>query len=115
MASSLNLTHDQGTTFYRLLTLKSDETTPINLTGYTFRGQCALKFGSSSAFSFSFIVRDQSTNTGEIETRILPEATEPLVLRQATEYLYDIEMESAGGEVTRILQGTITVNPEVTK
>ena len=115
MASSLNLNHDQGTTLYRLLTLKSDEVTQINLPGYTFRGQCSLKFGSPSAFVFTFVVRNQGTNPGEVEVRILPAATVPLALKAATQYLYDIEMESAGGEVTRILQGTITVNPEVTK
>jgi hypothetical protein len=29
-------------------------------------------------------------------------------------YAYDLELESAGGEVTRLLSGTFTVSPEVT-
>ena len=30
-------------------------------------------------------------------------------------YVYDIEITSAAGYVTRILQGTVTVTPEVTR
>ena len=30
-------------------------------------------------------------------------------------YVYDLEIESAGGVVTRLMQGQITVTPEVTR
>ena len=31
------------------------------------------------------------------------------------QYVYDVEIESSAGTVTRLLEGTVTVNPEVTK
>ena len=41
-----------------------------------------------------------STTTGGIEEGI---------------YVYDLEMTSGGGTVTRLMEGTVTVNPEVTR
>lgn len=116
MATKLDLTHDQGTTFVSVLTIKSGPTTPINLTGYTFKGQAKAAYTDANpTFEFGFTLKDQTTDTGEVEMTIEAEATEDLVLKASTSYLYDIEMTSAGGIVTRLLSGKITLSPQVSK
>jgi hypothetical protein len=116
LANTLNITINQGADFERLLTLKSDAVTTINLTGYTFRGQAREAFDSkNAAFSFVFALKNQTTNEGQVDWSLANTALTALKLSASTNYVYDVEMVSPGGIVTRILEGTATVNPEVTK
>lgn len=116
MATTLNLTHDQGASFLRSLTIKDSSNVAINLTSYTLRGQARKKYADeAAAFSFVFTIKDQGTNPGEVDMTLAPSVTSALSIKEPTEYLYDVELVSAGGEVTRLFQGTITLSPEVTK
>jgi hypothetical protein len=116
MASTLNISIDQGADFIRLLTFKDESDAAINLTGYTFRGQARTKYGAETeVFSFVFALRNQTTNTGEVDWTLPDTATSSLALKQATEYVYDVERVSPDGTVTRILEGVATVRPEATK
>ena len=116
MANSLNLSVDQGTTFARVLTLKDGSNVAIDLTGYTFRGQARAKFSdTNAAFSFTFSLRDQTSETGKVDMKILPASTASLSIIEETTYHYDVEMISGGGDITRIFEGSLTLRPEVTK
>lgn len=108
---------EQGTTFARTLTL-SDGTNPIDLTGYTARGQ--IRAGATSATiiaSFTFVI---TPLTGTIVMSLTADETSAIATTgdkysSLTKYYYDVEIEDAVGTVTRILNGQITVSPEVTK
>jgi len=116
MASTLNISIDQGADFIRLLTFKDDTNAAINLTGYTFRGQGRTKYGAdTAAFSFVFALRNQTTNRGQVDWTLPDTATEPLALKVATEYVYDVERVAPDGTVTRVLEGIATVRPEATR
>lgn len=116
MANSLNITIYQGADFQRVLTLKSDANTTINLTGYIFRGQARASYAAKvPAFSFVFALKNQGTNQGQVDWSLANATSAALKIEAATEYVYDVEMVSPGGIVTRILEGTATVKPEVTK
>jgi len=52
------------------------------------------------------------TNAGVITLSLT--ATETAALA-AGRYVYDLEMVSSGGVVTRLLEGVVTVSPEVTR
>ena len=52
------------------------------------------------------------TNAGVITLSLT--ATETAALT-AGRYVYDLEMVSSGGQVTRLLEGICTVTPEVTR
>jgi hypothetical protein len=52
------------------------------------------------------------TNAGVITVSLT--ATETAALA-AGRYVYDLEMVSSGGLVTRLLEGVVTVSPEVTR
>ena len=88
---------------------------PSDITGFTARMQIREKWHSPDV-----IVELTTENGGivltvedaSIELTLLPTATALYTFRQA---VYDIEMISPGGAVTRIIEGTITLSKEVTK
>jgi hypothetical protein len=119
---------DQGATWTLQLTWKDTSGTPINLTGYTARMQIRKDFKESTArLSLSSpsngIVLGGSAGT--IQITASKTATSGIEVDYATLFLhegkraqsmvYDIELESADGTATRILQGTAFVYPEVTR
>lgn len=52
------------------------------------------------------------TNAGVITLSLTATLTAGI---PATRYVYDLEMISSGGVVTRLLEGYVTVTPEVTR
>jgi hypothetical protein len=116
MASNLNLTIDQGADFQRVLTIKDSNGDAIDLTGYTFRGQARTAYGAAAiGFSFVFVIRNQTTNKGEVDWTLPNSTFSSTTLTKVTTYVYDVEMVSAGGIVTRLVEGSVAITPEVTK
>lgn len=114
-AGKYNVIADQGATFARLITWKDDENTPVDLTGYSARMQVREKYTSTvAALSLSTPSSGISlgTTNGQI-TLSVPAST--MAALPSGEYVYDLEMVSSTGAVTRLLQGTFTVTPEVTR
>jgi hypothetical protein len=114
--NTLDLEIFQGSNFSYILTISDENEDPIDLTGYTFRGQARVKYNSpSAAFSFTFALQNQTTNTGKVSMTLDDSDLESLPILDTTKYLYDVEMVSADGTVTKILRGTAKVIPQVTK
>lgn len=121
-AARLDFIIEQGATFKKKLTLKDSDSNPIDLTGFTFRGKIKKLAGKGVAIaSFTFTILDQGTNTGEVylaltaaETAALPSEPQINAQRTLTEYAYDIESVAPSTEVSRIIEGTIKLSPEVT-
>lgn len=116
MVATKNLTVYQGSDFRLVLEFKDESLVLMDLTGYSFRGDAKLKYSDlTPAFSFTITVRNQATNKGLTDLLIAATATSPLSISRQTNYIYDIEMVTALGDVKRILEGTIILHPEVTK
>lgn len=112
MASIKNLVIDQGATFSLSITVADANGNALNLTGYTLRSQMRRSYGATS--STSFTVASATPATGELTISLTDAQTSAL---KAGRYVYDVEIVSpagAGSEVTRVLEGIITVTPEVT-
>lgn len=115
-AGELNIVIDQGSTFVMTITLTTDGTTPIDITGYSARMQMRTSHGAAAT------ALDLSTGGGEI-TLSDPTAGEYTVtVDDATtaaltpgSYVYDFESVDTGGAVTRIIEGSAVVSPEVTR
>ena len=108
-----NVTMYQGATFDLTLTWAVNGT-PVNLTSYTARMQVRSAFDSTSP-ALSFTSGSGITLGGTAGT-ILVEASAATTAGVAIgQYVYDLEMVSAGSAVTRLIQGTFMVDPEVTK
>jgi hypothetical protein len=109
-AGTHNFTLEQGTTFSKTITVKQDGSA-LNLSGYTVRSQMRSTHDSSSvALSFTASVSDASN--GKIT--ISANDTQTSAVEEGI-YVYDLEMESTLGVVTRLIQGKVTVTPEVTR
>ena len=112
MSGIYPITAAQGSTFKFNATVSID-TIPWNFTSYSARMQVRADYNTTTK------LLDLSTTTGEItlnstgKISVTVDAT-TMAAVPAGRWLYDIEVESGGGEVTRILEGKFVVTPEVT-
>ena len=109
-AGKYNFTLEQGTTFSREITVQ-DSGSAMNLTGYTPRMQMRSTHDSST-IALTFTASVSNAAQGKIQLSATDSATSAV---EEGIYVYDLEIESAGGVVTRLMQGQITVTPEVTR
>ena len=109
-AGTFNFTIEQGTTFNRVLTLQENGSA-MNLSGYSVASQIRSTHDSSSvAGTISCTISNASS--GQITLTMTNSTTSGI---EEGIYVYDIEITSGAGSVTRILEGKVTVSPEVTR
>ena len=125
IAGVYNITLEQGTTFYRLIdvmeptVLDPDVYEAFNLTGYTARMQIRrtidsdtpmVSLTSPTVSGNGITVMDGANNAISIN---ITDTTTSLVDSSG---LYDLEIiKTSTGQVSRLLQGTVTLSREVTK
>jgi hypothetical protein len=66
----------------------------------------------SSSIALSFTASVSNASAGKITISATDSQTAAI---EEGIYVYDVEMESSGGVVTRLIQGRVTVTPEVTR
>ena len=108
-----NLTMYQGASFDYTFTWKIDDE-EVNLTGYFARMQVRRNYQAEDAV-LSLTELDGITLGGEAGTILVEVDDETTADIDAANYVYDLELESPGGEVYRLLQGKFVVSPEVTR
>jgi hypothetical protein len=113
-AGKYDIVIEQGASFSMTITWKDSTDAPVNLGGYTARMQVRTTHDSPEALvsltSGSGITLGGALGT--IEVAIAPAVTAALPPSDA---VYDLELQSSGGDVTRLLQGSVTISPEVTR
>jgi len=103
----------QGADFEFSVELRDASNNPRDLTGKSFRGMARRRIEDASpAFELSF--EAISLAVGTFKVKISAEDTEDLTDRRTTKFVYDVEMHDIN-TVERVLMGTITMNPEVTR
>ena len=113
MTASVDFTAGQGETFDRTVTWEISDVA-VNLTGYTARMQIRKTVKSTSAV-VSLTSSSGLTLGGAAGTiQIVISATATAALT-AGRYVYDLELVSSGGIVTRVIEGTFELTPEVTR
>lgn len=110
MAIYSNLTIDQGSTFKADIDVTDADGDALNLAGYTVAGQLRKNYSSSTSTDFTASVT--STINGTIRISLSATQTNDL---KAGRYVYDVEITSSTGEVTRVLEGQVEVTPGVTR
>lgn len=114
MASEVNFTLDQGSTFTQTLIYKDSEGNPVDLTNYTARSKARASLESN-------VIIWNLTNgngitlggaTGEITLTI--SAADTADYEPGAVYVYDLELIN-GTTITRLIQGQVTVSGEVTR
>jgi len=108
MATKVNLVVDQGTTFSTSVTFNSESGTPVDFSNYSGEAQIRKHYTSSNSVSFSVSL----TNTGIVTLALTANQTSNLV---AGRYVYDLEVTDSGNVISRLIEGIVTVTPNVTK
>jgi hypothetical protein len=120
MAISINRDMDQGSNFRFIATRKDDDGFALAITGGCTAYCQMRKFYSSDAYIS--LIASVTGGTGEVAVSLGPTGTAAV---KAGVYFYDVELQmvplsgtgSRTGDtvVQRIVQGMVTVYPEVTK
>ena len=125
IAGIYNITIEQGSTFVRLISIEQPDLDadptgatfePFVLTGYSARMQIRRTIESSTVMlsltspSGGIII---SPGTPENELSITISAAVTAALE--TSGVYDLEIVDAGGLVSKVVRGTVTLIPEVTR
>lgn len=114
-AAVYDITIEQGADFFINLTYKDDTGSPIDLTGYSARMQVREDYSSATALV------DATTGNGDITLGGVSGSIDIHIPASVTGALnfdtgkYDIEIVDASGVVTRLLQGSVVLSPEVTR
>ena len=109
-----NITAYQGASFDIQFAWKIDDT-PVDLSGYTARMQARRRADSVTAALTLTTENGRITLGDAAGTITLDVSADDMENVDAAEYVYDLELESAGGEVYRLLEGKFTVSAEVTR
>lgn len=110
----LNLTFSQGATWKLALTYTNAQGVPVNLTNYTARMQARSSY-DSTAVALNLTSGSGITLGGTAGSINLLVAASTTATIGAAQYVYDMELISDSNEVTRLLEGTLVVTPEVTR
>jgi len=114
MATQYNTVIDQGADWYLTVTWNNPSGAPINLTGYT----AALQIRTSPLAKTSVLslATGSGITLGGAAGTIAIHATAAQTGAITNgKYAYDLELTSAGGVVTRLINGTVEVSAQVTR
>jgi hypothetical protein len=124
-AGIYNITCEQGSTFNRLIEieepdLEADPTgetfAPFNLENYTARMQVRRTIDSSSVLVYLTTENGGlEVNPGAQTNQIRIYMDDSVTASINSSGVYDLEIEDAAGTVSRVLQGSFTLSPEVTR
>ena len=109
MAIKANLAIDQGTTFQTTINVTDDAGDIVDLSGYTGAAQMRKHYTSSTSTAFNITINA----SGGSVTLSMNAATSANVT--AGRYVYDCELTSSGNTVSRLVEGIVTVTPQVTR
>jgi tRNA threonylcarbamoyladenosine modification (KEOPS) complex Pcc1 subunit len=115
MAANYDIVMDQGATFSRVFYWQDSQALPVNLSGYTARMQIRQEVDSSTAALSLTTENSRIALGGAAGTITLTVSATDTAAVAGGEYVYDLELISGLGTVTRLLQGCFTVDAEVTR
>jgi hypothetical protein len=109
MAIKANLQIDQGADFSTEIDVLDDNGDVVNLTGYTGAAQMRKHYTSTTAINFSVAV---NASGGTVTISMTAAASANVTPGR---YVYDCELTSSSNTVSRLVEGIVTVTPQVTR
>jgi|TARA_R110002074_G_scaffold398258_1_gene589866 hypothetical protein len=109
MGTKVNIVIDQGTDFATTVSLTNTAGSQLDLTGMSAAAQMRKTYTSSTAVAFGTLL---ANNTGSLTLSMNNATTSAL---SAGRYVYDVELSDSSSVKSRILEGMVTVTPEVTR
>ena len=108
-ARNINLVLDQGVDFEATFTVKNENSSALNLTGYT--GEAKIRKHPSATKYNAFIVTFPNRVNGQIKVAMASTITTAI---EGGRYVYDLVLTSPNAYKTRPIQGNVLVIPGVT-
>lgn len=108
MAIKANIIIDQGTDFTTTINVTDEDGLAINLADYTGAAQLRKWYTSSNSTSFTVTLSNSTVTLGLTSSQ-----TAGLT---AGRYVYDVELtDTTSNTISRIVEGIVTVTPNVTR
>jgi hypothetical protein len=111
MANQVELYCDQGTDFSYQLDLSNDDGTALNVANYVFSSSIRKSYYSQSVAA-NLTVTILSAANGNVRLSMNASTTSKI---KAGRYLYDVKMKDTSNTTFRVIEGIITVYPQITK
>lgn len=110
MAIKGNIVIDQGSNFSTTINVAdTNGANAVNLTGYTAAAQMRKHYTSSTAYPFTVSI---SPLIGAVTLSMNATSTAAIT---AGRYVYDCELTDPNNAITRLIEGFVTVTPQVTR
>ena len=110
MATVANIFVDQGSDYSNIITVAASNGQTLDLSGYTVASQMRKSYTSSTSYAFTASIYNAAQGKVRIQlTAVQSEAIPP------GRYLYDLEVTSSGGARKRVVEGIVTVTPQITQ
>ncbi len=113
-ATTYDILIEQGATFSQVITYK-DKGVAVNLTGYTARMQVRSTLESATTIVELTTANSRIALGGAAGTITLTISATDTAALTAGRGVYDLELVSGSGIVTRLLQGVATISRNVTR
>jgi hypothetical protein len=110
MTTEVNFEIEQGSTFLRTMSVIDNNNTPVDLTTYTLAGQLRRSYSSSEFIDFDIVILNPVL--GRIAVSLTGLVTATLT---HSKYVFDVNATNADDVILRIMEGLITVSPNVTR
>jgi uncharacterized cupin superfamily protein len=110
MATISNLFVDAGSSYSNIITVASTSGAPLDLTGYTVASQMRKSYSSSTAHNFTATIYQAAQ--GKVRLQLTSAESEAI---PSGRWLYDVEITSPSGNKTRVVEGIVTVTPQITQ
>ena len=110
MATISNIFIDQGSNYSNIITVSGTSGAALDITGYTVASQIRKSYTSSTAYSLNAVIHNAVA--GQVRLTLTASQSEAI---PPGRYLYDLEIASASGNKTRIVEGVATVTPQITQ
>jgi hypothetical protein len=110
LATVANIFIDQGSDYSNIITVAATSGQALDLSGYTVASQIRKSYTSSVSYTFTSSV--YNATQGRVRIQLTADQSE---LIPPGRYLYDVEITSSGGAKRRVVEGIVTVTPQITK
>ena len=111
MGAKANIIIDQGADFSTAITVTDDAGVVVDLTGYTGSGQIRKHYTSSTKVDFTLVFGSPKSD-GVVTLTLGRTITANL---ESGRYVYDVELTTSANTRSRLIEGMVTVTPEVTR
>lgn len=109
MAIKANITIDQGADFSTTIDVTDEDGNAVNLSGFTGAAQMRKHYTSSNSTDFTVGI------DAVLGTVTLSMSSDVSANLASGRYVYDCEITDSSGIVTRLVEGIVTVTPNVTR